>query len=207
MRILRKLNFLGVIINSQLNWNDHIQTISNKISKNVDIIFRKRNNLNRNTLLMLYHSMIQPYLDYCNIVWAAGGSYLDHLFKKQKKSIRTITFAKLNAHSDPIFEQLKVLKLKQINIFQTCYFVYKSLHNLLSSQFSNFFTINNEIHHYNTRAAYKIHQIQHNLNVRARSIRVHGVKMWNSLSSAVTQSPSFNIFKKNCKKHIVEHTY
>ena len=82
---VEKTKFLVVIINSKLNWNDHIQTISNKISKHVGIIFRKRNNLNRNTLLMLYHSMIQPYLDYCNIVWAAGGSYLDHLFKSRKK--------------------------------------------------------------------------------------------------------------------------
>ena len=117
------------------------------------IIFRTRNNLNRNTLLMLYHSMIQPYFDYCNIMWAAGGSgsYLDHLLKKQKKAIRAITFAKWNAHSDHIFEQLKVLKVKQIDIFQTCCFVYNSLHNLLPCQFRTFFTINNEIHHYNTR--------------------------------------------------------
>ena len=148
---------------------------------------------------MLYHSMIQLYLDNCNIVWAVGGSYLDHLFKGRKKAIRAITFAKWHAHSDPIFEQLKILKLKlkQINIFQTCCFVYKSLH----SQFRNFFIINNEIYHYNTRTAYKIHQIQHSLNVRARSIRVHGVKMWNSLSNAVTQSPSFRIFKKASQLH------
>ena len=67
---VEKTKFLGVIINSKLNWNDHIQTIRNKINKNMGIIFRTRNNLNRNTLLMLYHSIIQPYLDYCNIVWA-----------------------------------------------------------------------------------------------------------------------------------------
>ena len=154
---VEKTKFLGVIINSKLNWNYHIQTISNKISKNVGIIFRTRNNLNCNTL-MLYHSMIQPYLDYCNIVWAVGGLYLELLFKMQIQAIRAITFAKWNAHSDSIFEQLKILKLKQINIFQTCSFDYKSLHNLLPSQFRNFFTINNEIHHYNTRSACKIHQ-------------------------------------------------
>ena len=137
-------------------------------------------------------------------MWAVGGSYLDHLFKKQKKVIRAITFAKWNAHSDPIFEQLKILKLKKINTLQTCYLVYKSLHNLLPSQFRNFFTTNNEIHHYNTRTACKIHQIQHSLNVRARSIRVPDVKLWNSLSNAVTYSPSFSFFKKLCKKHILE---
>ena len=42
---VEKTKFVGVIINSKLNWNDHIQTISNKISKNVGIIFRTRNTL------------------------------------------------------------------------------------------------------------------------------------------------------------------
>ena len=98
------------------------------------------------------------------------------------------------------FEQLKILKLKQTNIFQTSCFVYKSLDNLIPSPFRTFFIINNEIHHYNKRTAYKIHQIQFSLNLRPRSIRVYGVKMWNSLSNAVTQSPSFSIFKNQCKK-------
>ena len=36
---VEKTKSLGVIINSKLNRNDHIQTISNKINKNVGIIF------------------------------------------------------------------------------------------------------------------------------------------------------------------------
>ena len=104
---VEKTKFLGVIINSKLKWNDHIQIISNKISKNCGYHFQNMQQPKPQYIIMLYISIIQPYLDYCNIVWATGGLYLDHLFKKQKKAIRVIIFSKWNAHYDPFLSYLR----------------------------------------------------------------------------------------------------
>jgi hypothetical protein len=193
--------FLGVIINSKLNWNDHIKVICNKISKNIGILFRTRNNLTPHTLLMLYRSLIQPYIEYCNIVWAAGESIsLTNLFRKQKKAIRTITFAKWNAHTGPIFNRLHIPTLYQTNKFQTACFVYKSINRMLPFQFSNIFISNNEIHHYDTRNKHNIHQISHRINVRAKSIRVYGAKVWNALDKFIIDTPTFSLFKSRFKQ-------
>ena len=51
---VNKTKFLGVVINSKLNWNDHITTLCTQISKNTGIIFKVRHNLNKITLLLLY---------------------------------------------------------------------------------------------------------------------------------------------------------
>ena len=84
---VEKTKFLSVVINSKLNWNDHITTLCTKISKNITVIFKVRHNLNKNTVLLLYRSLIQLYLDYCNIIWATDHSNnLERLFRKQKKS-------------------------------------------------------------------------------------------------------------------------
>ena len=86
---VQKTKFVGVIINSKLNWMDHLKTVTNKLSKNIDIIFKVRHNLPSSTLLMLYCTLIQPYCEYYNVVWAAGSSHsLQILFRKQKKVIR-----------------------------------------------------------------------------------------------------------------------
>lgn len=78
--------FLGVIINQTLTWSDHIAIIKQKVSKNVGILTRLRYNMPRNVLLSLYHTMIEPYLTYCNIVWATHDtSDLKSLFVCQKK--------------------------------------------------------------------------------------------------------------------------
>ena len=60
--------FLGVIINENLTWSNHISAIIAKISKNVGIIRRVGRVLPSEVVYSLYHTLISSYLDYCNIV-------------------------------------------------------------------------------------------------------------------------------------------
>ena len=61
---------LGVIINYRLNWNDHIKTVCTKVNTNTGILYRTRKNLNTSTLLLPYQILIQPLIEYCNIIWS-----------------------------------------------------------------------------------------------------------------------------------------
>ena len=65
---VQKTKFLGVIINSKLNWIDNIKTVTNKLSKNIGSIFIVRHNLSSYTLLMLHRTIIKPYCEYCDVV-------------------------------------------------------------------------------------------------------------------------------------------
>ena len=53
---------LGVIIDSKLNWSDHITYIKNKISKSIGILTKIRRFLNKKTVRNLYFSFVYPYL-------------------------------------------------------------------------------------------------------------------------------------------------
>ena len=67
---ISKTKFLDVIINENLTWEDHIALVKIKVSKNIGVIRKIRNNLSRNTLLLLYYAVIHPYFNYYNIIWA-----------------------------------------------------------------------------------------------------------------------------------------
>ena len=74
--------FLGVMIDEQLTWKNHIC----KIAKTVGILCKVRHFIEKDLLLILYYSLIYPHLIYGNIVW--GNNYktrLDSLIKIQKK--------------------------------------------------------------------------------------------------------------------------
>ena len=195
---MNKTKFLGVIINSNLKWDDHINTIQTKISKNIGILFKTRLNLPLSTLCNLYHTLILPYLQYCNIVWATHNcSALQSLFRTQKRAVRTLVFAKRIEHTAPIFRRLKLLTVTKINDFQTACLVYKSINYLLPDHFNSFFIFNHKIHQHNTRQSSKLHCIPHRLNLRRDSFRFHGTKIWNSLNNNLAQSSSLHIFKKH----------
>ena len=64
--------------------------------------------------------------------------------------------------------------------------MYKISRVVLSLYFQNLFVLNNPVHAHNTRQAQKLHVLSHNNNVRAFSIQVYGVKLWNDLSLDLT---------------------
>jgi hypothetical protein len=199
--------FMGVIINSRLKWHDHVTLITKKVSKNIGIIRRISKTVTSETLLTLYRTLVHPYMDYCNVVWAAGhATNLNNLFRKQKKAIRLISYAKWNAHTALIFRKLRIMSVYNINEFQTACFVYRSIHGLLPVQFSSYFTFNNLVHDHNTRQSTKIFQLHHRTIARANSIKIYGTKVWNSLDAFIVESPTFSIFKYRCKNMILQQT-
>ena len=83
-----KTKFIGVILNHSLSWNDHILFIKRKVRKSIGIILPVRHHLPRHILLSLYRTLIHPYFEYCNIVWAVNKScVLDKLFICQKRQL------------------------------------------------------------------------------------------------------------------------
>ena len=66
--------FLGLIIDSSLNFRDHISMIYNKISKTIGIFYRLKQIVPDYILLNLYYTFIYPYLLYCNVIW--GGTHI-----------------------------------------------------------------------------------------------------------------------------------
>ena len=85
------VKYLGVLIDSNLTWKQHILFISSKISKSLGIISRLRHFVPTDTLLSIYRSLIQPYIIYGIAVWGqAAQTNLDKLLILQKRALRLI---------------------------------------------------------------------------------------------------------------------
>ena len=61
------IKFLGVLLDENLNWKEHIKYTENKIAKNLGLLYKARPFLERNALLALCYSYIQTYINYANI--------------------------------------------------------------------------------------------------------------------------------------------
>src|ERR1043165_7700875 len=132
--------FLGVIIDQHLKWNQHIDEISKKVTKNIGIIRRISYLLPQTALKNLYFALIYPYLTYCNLIWTS--TYPTHLNKLkilQKRAIRVITNSTYNTHTKYLFQRLKLLNLNQIRYVQIGEVMYKYNKNLLPIAFTSFF--------------------------------------------------------------------
>ena len=96
--------YLGVILDSNITWTQHISYIKNKVSKGIGIMYKARQYLDKKALLNIYYSYIYPYFIYCIEVWGnASHCHLHPLFLLQKKIIRIMTFSPYLAHTETLF--------------------------------------------------------------------------------------------------------
>ena len=84
-----------------------------KISKSVGILNMLKQFLPPFILRTIYNSIVLPHLSYGILAW---GSTSIRPLKLQKKAVQVIFCSKLNAHTDPIFKKLSVLKVSDIYI-------------------------------------------------------------------------------------------
>ena len=192
-----KTKFLGVIIDSKLQWKYHIQYISSKISKSIGILMKARKVFCTNTLVSLYYSFVYSYLSYCVMVWGtACATHLDRLVKLQNKSIRIITFSGYLDHTAPLFSKLKLLTIAQFLQYQQCIFMYKYTNNKLPTCFRKTLTANSYIHTYNTRNTSNYRAPLCKTKLKQNSPIYQSITTYNKIPKPLKNLGFFNRLKK-----------
>jgi len=79
------------------------------------MLYRSKYFLTKASLLLLYNSLILPHLNYCAVIWAhTFPTYISKLDVLQKRAVRIVTNAHRLAHTDPIFKNLKLLRITEL---------------------------------------------------------------------------------------------
>ena len=89
------MRFLGVLLDDNLLWKEHTKYLKNKIAKNIELIYRTKSFLEKESLLALYYSLIHSHLNCANLAW--GSTYLTNL-KKTTQETRVVH--NLNIHKN-----------------------------------------------------------------------------------------------------------
>ena len=167
---------------------------------------RKTSHLLRTShLLTLYYSLIYPYLDYGISVWGSTHiSYLNTLFMKQKKAVRTVTGAKYNEHSNSLFKQLKLLKLNNLHQLKVSKYMYCLSKGTLPSPIIHIVTYNTNIHSHHTRNRDNPHIHARRTNIAAKSLRHKGPQIWYKLPNEIKTAKSLASFTNKFTKFIIE---
>ena len=64
---VESVKFLGVLLDENVSWKNHIKYIENKVAKNIGLLYRAKLFSENNSLLTLYYSYIHTYLNYANL--------------------------------------------------------------------------------------------------------------------------------------------
>ena len=111
IRRTKEVKYIGVIVDEQLTWEDHIDYISTKIKRNIGAIKRIRNSLPKEYLEMLYETIVEPHFRYCNTAWGhCGDTILNRLQALQNRAARGVSLKKYdNTDHEGVLKNLERL--------------------------------------------------------------------------------------------------
>ena len=115
-----EFNFLGLTMDERLSWTPNIRKISNKIARTIRIMCRLKRFLPTRILKLICTSLNLPCIQFSILTW---GFKIGRIEKLRKRAIRTIANNKYNAHTDPLFRRLNLLKVQDILMLNILKFV------------------------------------------------------------------------------------
>ena len=131
---------------SSMTWKYHINHVNKKISRALFIIKQVKNLLPLDCLRTLYFALIHPHLSYGITAWGnASQVTLKRTNILQKRAIRTICRANYDSHTEPLFKQLNIMKLKEQYEYEAAIHMYKFVHNKLPLSFRHTFKFHYEV--------------------------------------------------------------
>lgn len=191
--------FLGLYIDSNLNWQSHIDHLHKKLSSVCFMIRVLKRKVDISVLLTTYFANFESLLRYGIMFWG-GSSHAVRLFVLQKKVLRLLKGRFRNIDGSliscrNIFPKFGILTITALYIYECICFI-KSDGNEMSS-FA-------DTHSYNTRNRDRAILPSHSTTLFSKSNTYVGIKCYNALPRELRSDQSFSAFKKKLKNFLTE---
>lgn len=128
---------LGVIMDSRVSFNLHIDSIVQRAYKSLGFINRMTTSFRSSIILrILYFAHVRSVLDFCSVVWSPHYKcHIERIERVQKKFIRIMNFR--NGHGDTTYKsslnRYKMLSLSDRRELTDMVFLFKILLNKIDS--------------------------------------------------------------------------
>lgn len=205
LKEVTETKFLGVMIDSKMNWEAHIKHVCKKISPKIGLLHKIKHLLTPSLMLKLYYAFIHTHLTYSVIAW--GNADNKHIGKITVLQNRVIRLARTDKSQKTItlYKDNKCLTFRDIVKMQSNMFMFKLKHNLLPTVCTKYIIDTNTTPGttYSLRSVNSFKHGYARLKNTTRFIKYTGPKLWDQLPINLKSLNNFQTFKKSVKNVLI----
>ena len=71
--LVKKVKYLAVQLDSNLDWNQHMKVLCSKVSRAIGFLKLAKKFIPKESLTQMYRGIVEPYFRYCCSVWGSCG--------------------------------------------------------------------------------------------------------------------------------------
>lgn len=190
--------FLGVCVDSQLNWREHIDGLARGVSGFAYALRTVVSSIDRAAALTAYYSYVESRLRYGIVIWGASGD-VSRLFVLQKMCIRSIFGLGRRDSCRLVFMGNDILTLPCLYVLECALFV-RANYDLFENQVI--------AHGYGTRGAKCLHMLppQTKKSLVSRSALTQVIRIYNHLPLTIRNAPKVE-FKRLLRRLLVSRGF
>ena len=211
-RDIKKCNHqkhLGVILDSSLNFNTHIDQKIKKCNKLIGLLRRLSVNLPRNALLTIYKSFIRPHLDYGDILYDKPNNeiFQNKIERIQYRACLAITGAIQSTSREKVYDEFGLHSLAKRRWRSKLIFFYIIVNRLLPDYLYSYLDFPSQ-NDYLLRSASTsiIRPFPSRTKSFKKSFFRYCIIEWNHLTVKIRSAKSINFFKKSIIKEKKENS-
>lgn len=193
--------YLGLVIDKNLRWKLHIESVCKKVIPYIGAIKRIKRFLKPYALLKLYYAFIQSNLLYGISIWGnSAGCHLRLLQSLQNKVVRYVLGLPHRFPSEELYSET-LMNVRQLFCFHSVLFIFKAKNGLTKCNKS--LMTNLQITGRNTRSSTNLRLPNYTRNYSQSTLFYKGINLYNDLPQSLKQINNLNSFKSKLK--IVVH--
>lgn len=201
-----EMKYLGLTIDSELNWNSHIQKIIKKIKPYIGIFRRISFLCNDDVKKLLYYSFFQSHITYLLTLWSGTTQgNIDKIKVLQNKCLRNLFYNEYRdsrVKTNDIYNKHEIMSFDNLINFDLNTNIYKICNNKLKADIV--IEKNENQHSHLTRQAKKLRKIKCKNKHGELSIINRCISKYNKLNSPLKNITSCDLFKRELKKQLLE---
>ena len=195
---------LGVMLNHNLDWSDHIRYTESKVKTKLYLLSRVKRFLTIHSRKIFYCSFIQPHLYYCCNVWGTTSTAnLEILERIQRRAIRLILDTDSTVPTKDLYLRLNWLPLGLKVKLNRLILVFKALRQLAPNNINELFKVYHPSRYLRSASQHLLEIPRAKTEFFRRSFQVKGANDFNSLPFNLKQLSTVHAFKKECHNYLL----
>lgn len=196
------VKIIGLIIDEQLNFSNHIQQIKSRIIPFTAKLLRIRRFLTDETALKLYYAHIYSHLIFMNTIWSVAPKYLiESLAVIQRRALRIVLRKDRLCHNTELFTG-KIFPLAAILSLHENIMLFKMKHEMTKNNVT--LRTVQMMHNHNTRNRFDLVGINTSSAIGQNNFYYRAIRSFNSLPDDIKKFNSIGLFKNRLKEHLAK---
>jgi hypothetical protein len=197
---VRKVRYLGLIMDELLKWDDHIEYLQSKIASIAGVLWKLKRQLPTIVKKRIYSSLLESHIKYMIPIWgSASDTAIKSLQVSQNRALRNIyDIDRLASRVQMYTYQVEdFLPIRALYFINTTALVYQCIHANIHTNLV-FTAVDNEI----TRSDSYIRPLRSRTTYAARSFLSIGARMFNDVPKIIQESQHVHAFKFSLRNSV-----